>query len=116
MDNTVFAQKQKYSKIFASKGSINMWSNYAEGNFHINFVTCPSTVGTVTLPILFVPGKCLNRNILEDCDIDDARVTTALGVFINSTSFFKLINLFAASVPDSIPLPLVFVYYGYYIH
>ena len=69
MDNTGFIQNENYCKVILSKVSSNMWSNYAEGFFRINFVVCVSAMGTVATPLLIFPGKCLNRNFLEECDI-----------------------------------------------
>ena len=40
MDETGLDQKKKSCKLIASKGLINVRSNYFEENFHMNFVVC----------------------------------------------------------------------------
>ena len=73
-------------------------------------------MGTVALKIFIVPGKILNIDVLEECDIDDSHITTSPIFFMNYTLFFKLVGLFAVYVPDSVERLIVLVYDGYHSH
>ena len=64
-----------------------MWSNFADAHFHTTFVICVSTAKYVAPPLLILPGKRLNRDVIEGCDIGGARITTSKKVFINSNLF-----------------------------
>ena len=70
MDKTGFIQKQNSSKVVVSKGSSNVWSKCADSNFHMTFVVCVSAAKYVATPLLILPGKRLNRNVIEGCDIE----------------------------------------------
>ena len=110
MNKTGFIQKQKTCKIVVSKGSRNVWSKSAEANFHMDFVVCVSAAETVAPPLSIFPGKRLDRDVMEGCNIEGAHFTTAPKGFINSTLFLNCIFFFANSVHDSVVCPLVLVY------
>ena len=112
MDETGFIQKQNSRKVVVSKGSSNMWSKCSDANFHMTFFVCVSAAKSVGPPLLVLPGKRLNRDVLEAYDIEGATITTAPKGFINSTLFLSWLEFFANSVPDSIVRPLVLVYDG----
>ena len=46
-----------------------MWSKCADANFHMNFVLCVPADKYVAPPVLIIPGKKLNRDVPEGCDI-----------------------------------------------
>ena len=87
MDETRFIQTQKSRKLVVSKGSINVWLNCSDENFHMTFVVYISTAKYVAPPLLVLPGKQFNRDVLEDFDIEGASITTAPKGFIKSTLF-----------------------------
>ena len=99
--------------IIASKWLNNVWSKFVEKNFHMAFVVCVSAMGTVTQQLLIVPGNRTSRDVMQECNIQGACVTTAPKVFMNSTLLLKWIELFASYVSDSFAQPLVLVYDGY---
>ena len=66
MDETGFIQKQNSRKVVVSKGSINVWSKFADANFHMTSIICISFANSVAPPLLVLPGKRLNMDVLED--------------------------------------------------
>ena len=77
MDKAGFIQKKNSHKVVVSKGYRNVWSNCADARFHMNFVVCVSAAKSVSPPLLILPGKRSNRDVLEGCDIKGATITTA---------------------------------------
>ena len=112
MDETDFIQKQNSHKVVLSKDSSNVWSKCADVNFYMTFVVCVSTAKYVAPPLLILPGKRLNRDVTEGCDIEGANITTAPKGFINSTLSLSWLEFFVNCVPDSVAHPLVLVYDG----
>ena len=64
MDETWFMQKHNSRKVAVSKGSRNVWSKYADTNFHMTFAVCVSTDKYVAPPLSIIPGKRFNRDVL----------------------------------------------------
>ena len=60
MGDTGFIQKQRSYKVVVLKGSINVLS----ANFHMNFVVYVSAAKYVTPPLLIIPVKRFNRNVM----------------------------------------------------
>ena len=116
MDETSFIQNQNSRKVFALKGYSNVWSESADANFHMTFVVYVSADNSVTLTPLILPGKRLNRYVLEGCYIEGASITTAQKGSISVTLFLSWLEFFSKYVPDSVACPLVLVYYGYSSH
>ena len=54
---------------------------------YMTFVIFVSTAKSVAPSLLILPGKRLNRGVLEGCDIEGANITTATIFFINYTLF-----------------------------
>ena len=69
MDETVFVQKKRSSKVVVSKGSSNVRSKFSDANFCMTFVVYVSADKYVTSPLSIIPGKRLNREVLRGCDI-----------------------------------------------
>ena len=78
----------------------------------MTFVVCVSAAKYVVTPLLILPGKPLNGDVIKGCNIEGDNITTAPKGFINSTLCLSWIELFAKSVPDSVACPLVLVYDG----
>ena len=93
-----------------------MWSKCADTNFHMTFGVCVSAVKYIALPLLILPGKRLNMNVIEGCNIEGDDITTAPKGLINSTLFLRWIESFSNSVPNSVVHPHVLVYDGYFSH
>ena len=87
MDETGFNQKQNSRKVVVLKVSMNMWSKFADANFHMTFVVCVSADKYFLLPLFIIHGKRLNRDVIEVCDIKGANITTVPKYFINYTLF-----------------------------
>ena len=90
MDETGFIQKKNLRKVFVIKGYSNVWSKCDDANFHMTFVVFFFADKSVVLPLLILPGKRLNNDVLGGCDIEGDNITTAPTVFIDST-FFKTV-------------------------
>ena len=99
-----------------SKSSINVWSNCNDKDFHMNFVICVYPAISVVLPLLILPGKRLNRDIIGGCNIKGAKITTPLKGFINSKLLLSWLEFFTKSVPYSVASPLFLVYDGCFSH
>ena len=69
MDNTGFIQKQNPRKVVLLKVSSNVWSKCFDDHFHMTFVVFFSAVKYVEPPLLIIPRKRLNRDVLGGCDI-----------------------------------------------
>ena len=87
-----------------------MWSNCADAGFHMTFAVCVSAAKSVAPPLVILPGKQLNRDVLDGCDIEVTIITTEPKGFINYNLFFIWLELFANYVPDSVVRPIVLVY------
>ena len=98
MDETFFIQKQNLRKLVVSKGSSNVWSKCADASFHMTFVVCVFAAKSVAPPLLIIPGRQLNRGVLEGFDIEGANITTAPKGFISYTLFLSWLEFFANSV------------------
>ena len=64
MGDTGFIQKQNSYKVVVSKGSRNVLSKFSDANFHMNFVVYVSAAKYVTTPLLIIPGKRFNSNVM----------------------------------------------------
>ena len=51
----------------------------------MTFVVCVSAAKSAVPPLLILPGKRLNRDVIEGCNIEGANITTAPKGLINST-------------------------------
>ena len=116
IDKIDFIHKLNFCKLVVSKESINVWSKCSDANFHINFFVCISLDKSVVPSLLIIPGRRLYGDVIEGYYIEGANITTPPRGFINSTLFLIWLELFAYSVPDSVPRRLVLVYYGYCSH
>ena len=67
-----------------------MLSKCADANFHMTFVICVSAAKSVALPLLILPGKRLNMDVLEGCDIEGINITTENKRFYKLYCIFKL--------------------------
>ena len=116
MDETGFIQKQNSRKLVVQKGSSNMWSKCADANFRMTFVVYVSIAKYVAQPLLILPEKRLNIDVIGGCDVEGANIKTVPKGFINSTLFLSWLEFFGNSVPGSVARPLVLVYYGCFSH
>ena len=64
MGDTGFIQKQNYCKVFLLKGSSNVLSKFSNADLHMNFVVYVSADKYVTPPLLIIPVKRFNRNVM----------------------------------------------------
>ena len=77
MYKTGFTQKQKYRKVIAQKGLINVWSNPAKNHFQMTFVVFVYATGTVSPSLMIVSGMHLDIDVLQEFYIGVNCVTTA---------------------------------------
>ena len=64
MVDTGFIQKQNSCKVVLLKGSRNVLSEFPDANFHMNFVVYVSAAKYVTTPLLIIPVKRFNSNVM----------------------------------------------------
>nr|CCA22961.1 AlNc14C174G8081 [Albugo laibachii Nc14] len=62
-------------------------------------VACVSADGFVVSPAFIVPGKRLNRDVLDACTISGAKITTSEAGFMNTCIMREYIAAFALAVP-----------------
>ena len=91
MHDNVSIHKKNSCKVVVSKGYINVWSKCYDANFHMTSVEYISAAKYVSPPLLIIPGKRFNRNVIEGCNIEGSNITTAPKGFINYTLLLRLI-------------------------
>ena len=84
MDETGFIKKKNLRKIFVLKGSRHVWYKCADANFHMTFVICVYAAKSIAPPLLILPGKRLNRDVLKGYDIGGAII------YNNTKRFYPL--------------------------
>ncbi len=89
MDETGFAQKTKSKKVIAVQGSKNVWSKSADANFHLTIVASVNANGFVVPPMFIVPGKRINRDVMDGCDVPQSVISCGRKGFMNSNLFLK---------------------------
>ena len=112
LDETGFVQNIKTRKVIAVRGSKNFWSQNIEPGFHLTMVACVSADGFVVSPAFIVPGKRLNRDVLDACTISGAKITTSEAGFMTTCIMREYIAAFALAVPLPIKRPLILVLDG----
>ena len=112
MDETAFATKGVSRKVVALKGSRNVWTKTVNTSFHVTFVACISATGFALPPLIIVPGKRLNRDVMNASTVEGACITTAPKGWINADIFNKWLIMFAKTVPKTVARPLVLLLDG----
>nr|CCA20971.1 PREDICTED: similar to conserved hypothetical protein [Albugo laibachii Nc14] len=112
LDETGFVQNLKTRKVIAVRGSKNVWSQNVEPGFHLTMVACVFADGFVVPPAFIVPGKRLNRNVLDACTISGATTKTSESGFMTTCIMREYIAAFALAVPLPIKRPLILVLDG----
>ncbi|KAE8982484.1 hypothetical protein PR001_g23713 [Phytophthora rubi] len=102
MNETAFQTRKKGKKVVAVRGSSNIWSTEPSVNFHLSIVACGSGAGFAVPPAYILPGKTVEWDILKECGVPGAAITTSPSGFINTYLFEKWLHVFAASVPSSV--------------
>ena len=64
MGDTGFIQNQNSCKVVLLKGSSNVLSKFSDTYFHMNFVVYISAAKYVTPPLLLIPVKRFNSNVM----------------------------------------------------
>ena len=77
MDDNGFIHKKNYCDVVVSKGSINVWSKCYDASFHMTSLVCISASKYIERPLLILPAKQVNRDVIESCDIEGSNITTA---------------------------------------
>nr|CCA21447.1 AlNc14C123G6723 [Albugo laibachii Nc14] len=75
-------------------------------------VACVSADGFVVPPAVSVPGKRLNRDVLDACNISGATITTSEAGFMTTYIMREYIAAFALVIPLPIKRPLILVLDG----
>ena len=65
MAETGFIHKKNSCKVVVLKGSINVWSKCADANFDTKCFVCVSAAKPVAPQLLILPGKRLDRYVIE---------------------------------------------------
>jgi hypothetical protein len=76
-------------------------------------VAAGSATGFVVPPLFILPGKRVNRNVLDVCSVDSATVTTTVKGFMNASIFRQWLIQFERNVPQTVKRLLLLVYDGY---
>ena len=116
MDESGFNEKRKSKKVVAASGSKNVWSKSIETNSHVTFVACASASGFVIPPLIILQGKRLNRDVMDEMKVPNARVTTSPKGFINESIFYNWLTHFSSNIPEDVKRPVVLIYDGYGSH
>ena len=61
--------EEKSRKLVVSKFSSNVLSKCVDANFHMTCVICVSNAKYVAPPVLSIPGKWFNRDVIIGCNI-----------------------------------------------
>jgi hypothetical protein len=109
MDETGFAQRSRSKKVVAVSGSKNVWSKSIDANFHLTIVAAASARGHVLPPVFIVPGQRLSRDVLDECDVEGAKITTAPKGFVNQFLFMSWLDHFTKSIPLHVVRPILLV-------
>ena len=64
MGDTGFIQNKNSCKVVVLKGSSNVLSKFSDVNFHMNFVVYVYAAKYVTPPLLIIPVKQFNSNVM----------------------------------------------------
>ena len=64
MEKPGFIHKKNSRKVVVSKGSSKVWSKCTDSNFCMIFSVCVSASKYFAPPLLILPGKRLNRDVL----------------------------------------------------
>eukprot|EP00644_Phytophthora_capsici_P013953 jgi/Phyca11/120080/e_gw1.40.428.1 len=103
MDETAFESSRKTTRVITDPTT----------SFHLSIVACGSASCFVVPPLFILPGKRVETELLEQCSIHGAAVTTTPKAFMTATLFAKLIVFFfALSVPTPVKRPLLLVIDG----
>jgi len=112
VDETAFETSEKASKVLVAQGSKNVWHTNTHINFHLSIVACASAAGFVVPPLFIFPGDRVELQMLQDCAIPGAAVTTTEKAFMNAWLFEQWLPVFANAVPTPIKRPLLLVMDG----
>ncbi|OQR84327.1 hypothetical protein ACHHYP_13523 [Achlya hypogyna] len=113
MDETAFANRQKTKRVISLRGSKSVHNMSITSNFHLTLVVCCSANGFVIPPLLILPGQRIDGPTADACIVEGAQLTTNASGFMTGDIFVKWVAMFAASVPDEDPRPLLLVCDGY---
>ena len=112
LEETEFVQTITTRKVIAVRGSKNVWSQNVEPGFHLTLVACMFADGFVVPPALIVPGKRLNRDVLDACTISGTTITTSEAGFMTICIMREYIAAFGLAVRLPIKQPLILVLDG----
>ncbi|GMF41501.1 unnamed protein product [Phytophthora fragariaefolia] len=112
MDETAFQKQLTNRRVVAIRGSSNVWTTEPTANFHLTVVACGNEAGFMVPPAFILPGKTISSQLMTNCSVSGAAVTTSPSGFINLDIFEEWLHLFSRSVPASIPRPLVLILDG----
>ena len=113
MDETPFKCSSKGKKQIVVKAPKNVWSKVPTSTFHTTVVACANALGEFFTPTIIVPGKRVDRNLLDKALVKNVRISTSAKGWINSEVFCHWLDAFLKGVPDSVARPLVLVMDGY---
>jgi len=112
MDETAFMTRSKSKGVIAVRGSANVWDPEATASFHLSILACASAAGLVVPPLFILPGQRVNADMLDECHIEGASVTTTSSGFINSETFVEWLSFYASAVHAEVQRPLVLILDG----
>ena len=116
MDETGFQTHEKRRKVVAVRGSKNVWTKSISADFHLSLVAACSASGHIVPPTFILFGTRVKRDVLNNCAVPGATVTTTESGFINEKIFLQWINTFSCCIPGTVKRPIVLTFDGYSAH
>lgn len=107
VDETALKTRGDGKKVIAGCGSRNVWTLDPTASFHLSIVACGSAAGYVGPPAFIFPGQSVKLDILDNCMVPGAAVTTTSTGFMIESLFEEWLSLFSRAVPDDVSRPLL---------
>jgi len=101
---TAFQKQLASKKAIAVHGPSNVWTTEPTANFHLRAIACANAAGFVKPPAFIQPGKTVSSQLLSNCRIPGAAVTTSPSGCMNIGLFKKWLHFFSRSVPTGLLL------------
>ena len=116
MDETGFQTHEKRRKVIAVKGSKNVWTKSISADFHLSLVAACSASGHIVPPTFILPDSRVKRDVLNNCAVEGATITTTESGFINEKIFLQWIQAFSRFIPGTVKRPIVLTFDGFSSH
>ena len=116
MDKTVFGRIQKTKKFVAMHGRKNVRKKTVKSNCHVTITACVRGSDFPPPTLFIVPGKIINRDVMDAFDVAGSTANVSPKVLKNSSIFVQWSDNLENTVTGSVDRPLFLVYDGYGSH